>query len=65
MFLIFNVNCVFHLIYFVAITISFNQSAYSIAEDGGLVQPVLVLSNPPSVDITIRVVDTGTTATGN
>ena len=50
--------------YFVAATISFNQSAYSIAEDGGLVQPVLVLSNPSSVSITIQVVDTGTTATG-
>ena len=66
-FLIFNVNYLFYrfnLIYSVAATISFDQSAYSIAEDGGPVQPVLVLSNPSSVDITIRVIDTATTATG-
>ena len=50
--------------YFVAATISFDQSAYSIAEDGGLVQPVLVLNNPSSVDITIQVIDTATTAIG-
>ena len=52
------------MIYSVATAISFDQSAYSIAEDGGLVQPVLVLSNPSSVSITIQVVETGTTATG-
>ena len=50
--------------YFVAATISFDQSAYSIAEDGGLVQPVLVLSNPSSVDITIQVIDTAATTIG-
>ena len=45
------------LIFYVAITISFNQSTYSVNEDDRLVQPVLVLSNPSSTDITVLVKD--------
>ena len=50
--------------YSVDATISFEQSTYSIVEDGGPVQPVLVLSNPSSFDITVEVTDTSITATG-
>ena len=44
-------------------TISFNQSTYNVAEDNGLAQPILVLSNPSSLDVTIQVLDNSVTAT--
>ena len=34
-----------------------SQSSYSVHENAGLLKPVLVLSNPLSVDITIQVSD--------
>ena len=37
---------------------------YFIDEDDGLAQPVLVLSNPSSSDITVEVFDTSVTVTG-
>ena len=43
---------------------SFNHSTYIIDEDDGSIQPVLVLSNPSSTDITIQVVNEDSTATG-
>ena len=45
-------------------TISFNQSAYSVNENEGPVQPVLVLSNPSSTDVTVQVKDGEDNATG-
>ena len=45
------------------VTISFNQSTYSVDEDDGPAQPVLVLSNPSSTDITVQVFDNDATAT--
>ena len=33
----------------------FNQSTYSVDENGGLIQPVLVLSNRSSTDIKLRI----------
>jgi len=47
----------------VDITVSFSQSTYSVDEDDGPAQPVLVLSNPSSTDITVQVRDTENTAT--
>ena len=44
-------------------TVSFNQSAYSVAEDNGPARPLLVLSNPSSLDITVQVLDNSVTAT--
>ena len=38
-------------------TIFFNQSTYSIDEDSGVVQLVLVLSNPLSTNVTVQVTD--------
>ena len=40
---------------FLAILVNFSQSIYGVNENDGLVQPMLVLSNPSSIDITIRV----------
>ena len=42
----------------------FNHSRYSVNEDSGPVQPVLVLSNPSSTDITVEVFNTNITALG-
>ena len=47
--------------------INFNQSwqsMYNVNEDDGPAQPVLVLSNPSSTDITISVFSTDGSATG-
>jgi len=46
------------------VAVSFNQSTYSIDEDEGPAQPVLVLSNPLSTDITVQVTSNDITATG-
>ena len=45
------------------ITVNFSEMAYSVNEDDGPAQPVLVLSNPSSTDITVQVRDTENTAT--
>ena len=42
----------------------FSQTMYSINEDDGSVQIVLVFSQPPSTDITVQVTNTDGTATG-
>ena len=47
-----------------AATVSFSQSTYNVNENKGSVEPVLVLSNPSSTDVTIRVTDREGTATG-
>ena len=47
-----------------AITVRFSPSTYSVNEDDGLVQPVLVLSNPSSTDITVQVRANDNTTTG-
>jgi len=48
---------------FIVTTVSFSQSTYNINEGAGAAQPVLVLSNPSSTDITVQVRDTENTAT--
>ena len=54
----------FNYINLTVATVSFNESAYSVNENEGPVQPVLVLSNPSSTDVTVEVTDRGGTATG-
>ena len=49
---------------FKAVTVMFNQSMYSVNEDAGPAQPVLVISNPSSTDITVQVTNTDGSATG-
>ena len=48
----------------IAPTTNFNQSTYNVNEDDGPAQPVLVLSNPSSTDITISVFSTDGSAIG-
>lgn len=40
-----------------AISIRFNESTYSVNESTGLLQPVIVFSNPSAIDITLNVTD--------
>ena len=42
----------------------FNQSMYSVNEDAGPAQAVLVISNPSSTDITVQVTNTDGSAIG-
>ena len=43
-------------------TVKFTKSKIKADEDDGPVQPVLVLSNPSSTDITVQITDTQNTA---
>ena len=42
-------------LYFLAITVSFNQTVYSVTEHNGSVQAMLVLSSPSPCHITVHV----------
>ena len=42
----------------------FEQQSYSVNEGGGKVEPVLVLSNPSSTEITVELMITDGSATG-
>ena len=50
--------------FILAITVMFNQSMYSVVENAGPAQPVLVLSNPSSTATTVQVTNTDGSATG-
>ena len=50
------------MLYFPGITLKFNQSVYSINEDMKLVKIVLVLSNPISTAITLKINESDITA---
>jgi len=55
------------LVYYIlvlAIQVSFNHSAYEVNENSTQAQPVLVLSNPSSTDITVRVSTSNGSALG-
>ena len=54
----------YDFVYHLVITLSFNQSKYTINENGGPLKPVLVLSNPSSFDITVYIMNNDNTATG-
>ena len=49
-----------HLLFyvFVAITVKFNQPAYSVTENSGIIQLFLVLSSPSSFNETVQLIDT-------
>ena len=48
----------------VVVSVSFNQSTYIINENDQLVQPVLVLNDSLATDITVQVMTSDNTATG-
>ena len=53
-----------HFTFITAITVMFDQSTYSVDEDSGPARPTIILSNPSSSDITVRVTNTDGSATG-
>ena len=57
-----------HFTYYITIslviTVMFRKSTFSVNEGAGRAQPMLVLSNPSSTDITITVFNTDVTANG-
>ena len=56
-------NC-YKWLFYIAATVHFNQSSYSVNENNSPAQSVLVLSNPSSADITVTVFSTDESATG-
>lgn len=42
------------------IAVNFSQSAYSVGENSGPIQPVVILSNPSPNDVTVKVFITDT-----
>ena len=48
----------------IACTVRFEQTTYSVDEDDGPAQPLLVFSNPSSTNITVKVFNTDESATG-
>jgi len=52
------------ILYTLVCIVSFEQAAYSVNEDAGPVQLVLVLSNPSSTDVTVELLSTDGTAIG-
>ena len=49
---------------FLAITVMFSKTTYSVDENAGLAKSALVLSNPSSTDTTVEVFNTNGSATG-
>ena len=47
-----------------AITVMFSETMYSVDEDSGPAQPVLVLSNPSATSFDVTVTNTDGSATG-
>ena len=59
-----SINASHTVLVSVDVTVSFDQSSYSINENSRLSQHVLVLSNPSSTNITVQVIDNSSTAIG-
>ena len=66
-------QCCLHYVYvaslpslyiFVVTTINFDKSTYSIDEYDGAIHPTLILSNPVSTDVTVKVLSTDGSANG-
>ena len=52
------------IITIVASTVNFSQSTYSVAEHIGPLEPILLLSNPVSINFTVNIKDRSKTAIG-
>ena len=54
----------FTVLLYIVTTVEFSNSTYNVDEDSGFAQILLLLSNPPSINITIEVFNTNITALG-
>ena len=64
-----SVSCHYHFVkychvYYLALSVNFSQTVYSVDEDKGPVQPVLTLSVLSTIDITVKVFSNDGSATG-
>jgi len=55
---------VYYTSFVIGSVVTFSQSTYIVDEDDGPAQPVLILSNPSSTDITVQVTSNDITTTG-
>ena len=60
---VFSFSTISYHLYSLGVTVMFGNRTYSVDEDSGPAQPVLVLSNPSSMNITVEVRDGGGNAT--
>ena len=52
------------LYHYVVVVVRFNQSSYNINESSGIIQLLLILSNPSSFNETVSLINTDHTAKG-
>ena len=52
------------VLYLIAISVRFDNAAYTVNEGDGIVQPLLVLSNPSAFNETVQVINTDITTNG-
>ena len=52
------------LYHYVVVVVRFNQSSYNINESSGIIQLLLILSNPSSFNETVSLINTDHTAEG-
>ena len=50
--------------FFIVVAVSFSKSTYSISENDGQIQSLLVLTNPSLNDVTVQVQSANGSATG-
>ena len=63
-YIVYGDHVIYNILCFAAITVMFSETMYSVIENNGPAQPVLVLSNPSSMDFTVQVTSADITATG-
>ena len=59
-----HIYVVSYILCFVAVSVSFNQSTYTINESDRVVRPVLILSKSVTTNVTVRVDNSDNTASG-
>ena len=63
-YILFINTCIMNVCKYVATTINFDKSVYSIDEVDGAIHPVLTLSNPLLKTVTVKVLSTDGSAIG-
>ena len=58
------VIAIIHCFTLVVVTVKFRNERYTVNEDDGIVQPLLVLSSPSSFVETVQMINTDVTANG-
>ena len=59
-----STSVITYCLYLVAITVRFSETTYSVDEDDGPARPVIILSNPSSMNFNVTVNSNDVSATG-